>query len=33
MKAKKWIVMVMGMALFLGMVLTACGKREAEAVY
>lgn len=33
MKAKKWIVMVVGMALFLGMVLTACGKRETEAVY
>ncbi len=33
MKMKKQIVMVIGMALFLGMVLTACGKREAEAVY
>lgn len=33
MKLKKQIVMVVGMAFFLGMVLTACGKREAEAVY
>lgn len=33
MKAKKQIVIVIGMALFLGMVLTACGKRDTEAVY